>query len=65
MVLVSLTLLLFSVCMWRCRVAILFEVVVLNSDFEILLIKLNSFRFDFDEFMYFREGGSLEVGISW
>lgn len=65
MVLVSLMLLLFSVCMWCCRVVILFEVVVLNSDFEILLMKLNSFCFDFDEFMYFCEGGSLEVGISW
>lgn len=48
MVFVSLILLL-RVFICICKVLMLFDIVVLNSDFEIFLIKLKSFFFDFKD----------------
>lgn len=64
MVFVSWMLLLFNVCIWCCRVVMLFDVVVLKSDFEIFFMKLKSFCFDFDILIYFLVVGSFVVGIS-
>lgn len=48
MVFVNLILLL-RVFICICKVLMLFDIVVLNSDFEIFLIKLKSFFFDFKD----------------
>lgn len=65
MVFVSLILLLLRVCICICKVLMLFDIVVLNSDFKIFLIKLKSFFFYFKDWKNVFCGGNVVVGMRW
>lgn len=65
MVWVNFILLLLRVCMCCFNVLMLFDVVVLKSDFEILFMKLKSFFFCLDDLMYVCCGGNVVEGIKW
>lgn len=54
-------LLLFNVCIWRCRVAMSSDVAVPKSDFAIFPTKSKSPRFDLDVQIYRLAAGSSVV----